>query len=233
MERAALVERMVGLILPMRPGHVLRVAVDGPDAAGKSTLVAELGRRLSGTRATIQASVDGFHRPRAVRRRRGELSPEGYYHDSFDYVALRDSLLDPLGPGGNRRYRTASYDHRADRAKQRQVQVAPEDAVLLVDGVFLLRPELREHWDLRIYLEVAPAESIRRALVRDVELFGGVEAVRERYLARYLPGQQLYRDEAAPVRQADVVLDNNDPSAPGVLKWPRWSVGPSAGDEVG
>lgn len=220
MQRAELVGGLVALILSMRPGRVLRVAVDGPDAAGKSTLVAELGQRLSVTRNTIQASVDGFHQPRAVRRRRGELSPEGYYHDSFDHVALRDSLLDPLGPGGNRHYRTASYDHRADTATERQFQVAPDDAVLLVDGVFLLRPELREHWDLSIYLEVAPAESIRRALVRDVELFGAVEAVRERYLARYLPGQQLYRDEAAPTRRADVVVDNNDPSAPRVLKWP-------------
>jgi uridine kinase len=48
------------------------VGIDGPDAAGKSTFADSLSDRL-GT-STVRASIDGFHHPRAVRRRRGELS---------------------------------------------------------------------------------------------------------------------------------------------------------------
>jgi uridine kinase len=221
MSRDTLVARLVGLIAARRPAHVLRVAIDGPDAAGKSTLAAELARGLAGVRDTIQASVDGFHRPRDVRRRRGSLSPEGYYEDSFDHDAVVACLLEPLGPGGSRRYRTAVFDHRTDAVLDQPVQPAADGAVLLFDGVFLLRPQLRDFWDLSIFVEVSPDEALRRALVRDLVLFGDADAVRERYRLRYLPGQELYRAAASPTGQADVVIDNDDPTRPRLLTWPR------------
>jgi len=83
-----------------------------------------------------------------------------------------------------------------------------------VDGVFLLRPELRDAWDLRVFVCVTPEESLRRAPVRDLELFGSPEDVQRRYLTRYLPGHQLYLDEARPFEAADFVVDNDAPDAP-------------------
>ncbi|GAA3748348.1 hypothetical protein GCM10022225_35420 [Plantactinospora mayteni] len=61
---------------------------------------------------------------------------------------------------------------------------------------------------------------MRRALVRDLELFGSAESVRERYQERYLPGQQIYRTEADPTTRADVLVDNDDLANPRVLRWP-------------
>ncbi|WP_433269626.1 hypothetical protein ACQPZF_07485 [Actinosynnema sp. CS-041913] len=174
-----LVQALAGLV-----SAPLRVAVDGPDAAGKSTLAAALGRRL-GVEVT---SVDDFHHPPEVRHRRGPWSPEGYYRDTFDYPALRRAVSARAG------------------------------SVVLVEGVFLLRPELRDDWDLAVYLHVSPEETLRRALVRDVGLFG--DAVRERYERRYLPGQALYRAEADPLARADVLVDHTDPARPLVLRWP-------------
>jgi hypothetical protein len=52
--------QLAGLIAARRPVHALRVAIDGPDAAGKSTLAAELAKRLAGVRDTILAGVDSF-----------------------------------------------------------------------------------------------------------------------------------------------------------------------------
>ncbi|WP_433528019.1 uridylate kinase [Micromonospora sp. CA-263727] len=220
MTRADLLTRLAELIVARRPAHTLRVAIDGPDTAGKSTLAAELGGRLAGVRETILASVDGFHRPRRLRYRRGSLSPEGYYEDSFDHDALVLSLLRPLGPGGSGHYRTAVFDHRGDTERVEPTRHAGEGAVLLFDGIFLLRPGLRDFWDLSIYLEVSPDVAVRRALTRDVELFGTVETVRERYRRRYLPAQRLYRAEASPTVRADVVIDNDDPLRPGLRRWP-------------
>jgi uridine kinase len=218
--RPALIARLRELIMSRVPAHVLRVAVDGPDAAGKSTLAAELAHSLAGARETILAGVDGFHRARQVRLRRGSLSPEGYYEDAFDYDAVREWLLQPLGPGGDRRYRTAVFDHRTDTAVDEPVRQAGKGTVLLFDGVFLQRPELRGCWELSIFVDVSPDETVRRALVRDAELFGDAGIVRERYRRRYLPAQQLYRADAQPAERADVVIDNEDPARPGVLKWP-------------
>jgi uridine kinase len=202
-------EPVADAIAALRPGHPARVAVDGPDAAGKTTiadaLATILGRR---GRTVVRASVDGFHRPRAERYRRGRDSPEGYYGDSFDYCALRTALLDPLGPAGDRSYRTRAFDWRNDEPVEEPLRLAPEDAVLLVDGVFLLRPELAGLWDYRIFVRVPLEECLRRALIRDVPSPGDEDAVRARYERRYLPGQRLYFDAVRPWLVADAVIDN-------------------------
>ncbi|MCK9928286.1 uridine kinase [Frankia sp. Mgl5] len=213
----ALVELMVGTC----PDRVLRVAIDGPDAAGKTTLADELAGALADRgRPVIRASVDGFHQPRLVRRGRGSLSPDGYFFDAFDYTALRHLLLDPLSPDGDRRYRAAAFDHLRDAPLDSPTREAVSDAVLIVDGVFLLRDELRDYWDLSVFLQISPAESLRRAMCRDVALFGSPDVVRERYEARYLPGQALYQASAAPGERADVLIGYERPEAPRVLRWP-------------
>jgi uridine kinase len=215
------VSALADLLLGAYRDQVLRLAIDGPDAAGKTTLADELaGTLIERGRPVIRASVDGFHRPRATRRRRGPLSPEGYFLDAFDYAALRRLLLDPLSPAGDRRYRTAAFDHLSDSPLDCPAREAVGDEVLIVDGVFLLRDELRGYWDLTVFLQISPAESLRRALRRDVALFGAQADVRERYEARYLPGQELYQAAAAPREHADVLIDHERPEAPRVLRRP-------------
>src|SRR5690242_2329341 len=103
MSRQEMIEGLAERIAAIQRPHPVRVAIDGIDAAGKTTLAAELARALAGReRAVIRASLDGFHRPRAERYRRGADDPLGYYKDSFDYPALKTALLLPLGSGGNR-----------------------------------------------------------------------------------------------------------------------------------
>lgn len=162
----------------------------------------------------IRASIDGFHRSREERYRQGEDSPEGYYEDSFDHMALRKLLLDPLGPGGDRVYRSAVFDFRIDAPRSGSAEVASEDGVLILDGVFLLRPELFESWDLRIFVSASFDEILRRALDRDAALFGSRAEVERRYRTRYIPGQKLYFATACPTETADLVVDNDEPSRP-------------------
>jgi uridine kinase len=97
---------------------------------------------------------------------------------------------------------------------------AQPGSVLLFDGVFLLRHELRPYWDLTIHLKVGADETLRRAVARDRDLFRSEEVIRLRYTTRYLPGQQIYRDRARPADSADVVIDHDDPRNPVILKWP-------------
>ena len=145
-----------------------RVAIDGPPAAGKTTLADELAVVLRAQgRDVIRATIEDFLTPRSQRYRRGEDSAEGCYHDSFDFGALHRVLLDPLGPGGDRRYRQAVYDKATDAALSEPVRTAPAGAVLLFDGVFLLRQELADRWDLRIFVSVPFEKTLDRARTRD------------------------------------------------------------------
>jgi uridine kinase len=215
MLRAELLAHLVEAIEGFERSNPVRVAIDGPDAAGKTTLADELASALRARgRPVIRASIDGFHRPRAERYRLGELSPDGYYYDSFDYEALCEALLDPLGPGGSRQYCQGTFDFQADSPASHAVELAPADAVLLFDGVFLLRPELVECWDLRVFVSVSGEVLLRRALARDGSLFGSPDETELRYRRRYMPGQQLYLKAACPVEAADLVVHNDDPARP-------------------
>jgi uridine kinase len=164
MERARVLERIADRIVCLDLPHPVRVAVDGLTGAGKTTLADELAPIVERRgRPVIRASIDDFYRPRAQRYQLGRLSPEGYYRLAFDYPAVRTVLLQPLGPGGHRRYRAAYFHGWHDAPIESPERQASSDAVLLVDGVFLLRPELHDLWDFRIFVDAAVDVAISRA----------------------------------------------------------------------
>jgi uridine kinase len=210
------IEDLVRVIGAMgRSGRVL-VAIDGPDASGKTMLAHRISDLLA--RPSLRASIDGFHNPRRVRIARGMDSPHGYYHDSFNHTALEENLLEPFAKG-EEKVRTRVFDLHADTPVESDPVLVPPHCTLLLDGVFLLRPELRHWWNLSVYLHVPEDVTIARARVRDAEIFGSPEAVEARYRARYLPGQALYREDAKPQHAAHIVIDNTDHQHPVVLKW--------------
>jgi len=214
--RDELLARLAGAIGSVTVAHPLRVAVDGPPAAGKTTLADELAVVLRAQgRHVIRATVEGFLFPQAHRYRRGEYSPLGCYVDNHDYDALKRVLLDPLGPGGDRRYQEAVYDRHTDAARCTQVTTAPADAVLLFDGVFLLRPELRDRWDLRIFVSTAFQETVDRAITREQGALSAAE-VERRWRDRYIPSQKLYFATVRPTDHADIVVHNDN------LRQPAW-----------
>jgi uridine kinase len=195
--------------------HPLRVAIDGIDASGKTSLANELVAPLQSLdRTIIRASLDGFHNPRSIRYRRGPDSPLGYYMDAFDYTGLQSALLQPLGPGGNRCYRTAIFDYLTDKTLQIPWMTAGLQDILLFDGIFLLRPELATAWDFSIFIEVSFETALQRAIQRDLSLFDSPQTVLDRYQRRYLPAQQYYLQVNTPASRANMVIENNDPAHP-------------------
>jgi len=220
LSRPQLLEHIARYLVALDDTRPLRVAIDGVGASGKTVFADELAAQIAAlNRPVIRASVDGFHRPRAERIRQGPDSAQGYYQDSFNHEAIIENILAPLGPRGNSQYREAVFDFRVDSPVDSPLLEAPDDAILLFDGVFLMRPELNAHWDFRIFLDVDFEITTERATKRDAELFGSTEAVRERYRNRYVPGQQLYLNTVNPLAKADIAFNNNDPASPRILKW--------------
>ena len=86
--------------------------------------------------------------------------------------------------------------------------------MLLFDGVFLLRPELIDGWDLRIFVSAPFEAALDRARARDQSESTSASEVERRYRSRYMPSQQFYFDTTRPADQAHIIVHNADPRQP-------------------
>ena len=213
-KRSVLLRSIAAWIVAVDRPHPARIAIDGVDAAGKTTFADELIEPVRALgRPVIRGSVDDFHNPRGVRYRRGRDSPEGYFRDSFDYPTLRTVLLEPCGPmpaGAPRRCRRRAFDYESNSVVDAPLEEVPVDAVLLFDGIFLHRPELRSHWDLSIFLDVPFDVTIARCAKRD----GVNPIVEDASNRRWVGGQRIYLSECNPIAAADIVIDNSELANP-------------------
>lgn len=199
-------------ILAIRVNHPVRVGINGVDGSGKTFLAKNLADALTvkTSRQVVLSSIDGFHHPRAHRYQKGRESAEGFYHDSFQYDAVRDELLVPLGVSGSRKYRTQVFDHGSDSSIISEEETAANDAILILEGLFLFRNEMRDELDYKIYLDVPFDVTLQRMLERDKDSFSSEAELISMFNARYRAGQELYMNDVRPSDVADVVIDNTD-----------------------
>jgi len=192
--------------IPAPAGRPVRVAIDGMTGVGKTTLRGLIARELRASgREVVEASGDDFHHQREHRYRQGRGSARGYYEDAYDYGALGDKLLAPLGPGGSREVRVRHHDLESDAVLTEEPLVRlGEEVVLVVDGSFLQRPELEGLWDWVILVEAPRAVSALRQVARD----GAPEDPNHPYHARYFGGYDVYVAERSPRARADVIVTN-------------------------
>lgn len=214
----SLLSRLATAIVALHPARIVHVAIDGVDGAGKTTLADALAPVVVALgRPAIRASVDDFHRPRGLRYARGRHSPDGFYLDSYDYDSFRTMLLDPLSPDGSGRYVARKFDLDNDRPFDPDWRQAEPAAALIVDGIFLHRPELRAYCDLSIFLKVDFDVSVPRGAQRGPALDSPDPGAPLNQ--RYVGGQKRYLGECDPEHRADIVIDYNDLHEPKILKW--------------
>ena len=182
------------------------IAVDGRDGAGKTVFADQLAAkcRQSLSRDIIRISVDDFHNTREIRYRLGPKSPEGFFLDSYDYDRFRNYVLTPLGRDGSRKYKKRGHDALTDSilGDEPDAEASP-GSVVIIDGIFLHRPELVDSWDMSIFLDVSAEICAQRMLVRDGKAPELVPT------DRYFGGQKLYLEGCKPESRATFVVDNS------------------------
>ncbi len=199
-----------------RVGRTL-VGVDGVDGAGKTTFANELAELLKESGLTvIRISMDHYLNPQSKRYAQGRSSAKGYFEDSYDYARFTDEVLEPLGHGGSGRYRTAAYDLDSESEVHSPWRIAPDNAVVIIDGMFIHRDELcpspkKKVWDISAWLEVPFEESFHRMSERESKI---TPDPADPVNARYYQGQLLYLETCDPAERADIVVENATPHAP-------------------
>jgi uridine kinase len=163
------------------------VAVDGPLQSGKTALADDLGAVLAERdHAVFRASMEGFHRSRAAQADFGDDTPARYFRYGFDESALRRVLVEPFRLGGSTAFVTRAFDPARDAWVEPKWLTGPDDAILVIDGRFVLRERLAGLWDFRIALDGDPED----------------------------PADVLAYAESDPRLVAAAVVDNSDPEHP-------------------
>ncbi|MEI6728259.1 MAG: uridine kinase [bacterium] len=195
------------------------VCVDGVDGSGKSFFAKNLAQKLDLLNKTagysdwtvVQASTDDFHNPKQIRYSQGRESATGFYEDSFNYPKLKELLLNPFKKGVGF-YKTKYFDCDLDKQVECEYEKVKSKSILIFEGIFSLRPELRDYWDLSIFLDVGFDETLKRNISRDQDLnrLNDAAEVERMYKLKYQPGQELYFQDADPKSFANIVVNNSD-----------------------
>ena len=187
-----------------RSGSVLLVGIDGMGGAGKSTVVEEIKSALEADNInTAVFHIDDFIHPRAVRYNNEYPQWAQYYYLQWRYDYYMSSIVRPL-----REERALPpvelYDKDNDSYITRCCDI-PKGSVVLTEGIFLQREELRGAFDLMVYIDVPEEERLKRVLLRDGYI-GDEKAIREKYEKRYFPAERYYAEKYRPAGSADIVI---------------------------
>ncbi len=204
------IEQIATAILGCALDHPVRVGIDGFCGAGKTTLANSLAALLiSAGRNVIRATTDDFQNPPEVRWQLGDRSPIGFVRHQIDSAALRKHLLEPLGPGGTRSYRTSTYDVFASRPKMSPEYVAAPNEILLLDGLFLHSASLKGCFDLTVFVSASYETCVARARARNQERSADLAELEALYREKYIPGFEMYCHEVSPKERASIVVETD------------------------
>lgn len=152
------------------------VAIAGAPGAGKSTLADALVQQLHGKSAKL-VPMDGFHYDNAVLTELGLRHCKGA-PETFDFGGFWSALKRLRSRES--RVAVPIFDRHQDLARAGASLIHDETEVLVVEGNYLLLDEepwrqLRELFDLTIFLEVPRNELERRLLQRWIDLGDSAE----------------------------------------------------------
>lgn len=160
------------------------VGVDGLGGAGKSTIVDSLKLQLQNENYNSEIlHIDDFIHLQHIRCDKSKEEWYCYYNIQWRYDYLVEEILDPI-KRGNEIYKSIQlYDKENDRYSIQPVCI-PYGFVLILEGIFLQRKELRSYLDFVIYLDVPQEVRLNRVLSRD-RYIGGLEDIKCKYERRY------------------------------------------------
>lgn len=217
-EQAAVHDQLRSAIVGVKhAGRPFIAGITGVDTAGKTSFASDLGDCLSDRSIPVQlVHIDDFHHPRAYRYA-GPDAAENYYTRSFDVQRLVRDVLLPIQTDGSLARELRLLDLETDSYVASRTFDVNRATVVLLEGVFLLRPEICPFLNFTILLDIPWDIALVRARERHLGACGGAAAV-AKYSSKYLPAQRGHFEAVDPWSSADVVIDNSDWRRPRVVK---------------
>lgn len=176
-------------------GDRIIVAIAGPPAAGKSTVVDELLHSLDDA---VVVPMDGFHLDNVVLEKLSLLARKGSpaTFDALGYCALLRRVKD-----STETIYVPAFDRAADLSRAAAIEVTSDIKIILAEGNYLLLDQepwiqLQSMFDLTVSL-VVPIDILKQRLV-------------QRWLDHGLSfDQALLRAESNDLANAKLVIDHS------------------------
>lgn len=190
----------------------LLVGVSGIDGCGKGYLAAQLQAHLA-LHGVIPAilNVDGWLN--LPPKRFDQSAPaENFYENAIRFDQFFTQLILPLR---DRRSIHLVADFVEETASDyRKHNYDYEDvAVVLVEGIFLFKPQYRKYFDLAIWIDCSFPTALARAINRAQEGLSPANTIAA-YDTIYFPAQRIHLAKDKPRENADLILENDTyPSA--------------------
>ena len=175
------------------------VGIDGRSGAGKSTLSNRLQDQL---KDVVVVRKDDFYDVMDENVRAALDAEQGYYR-YFDWQRLEQQVLRPLVGGQPAHYQR--YDWVKNELAEKTAEVSPEN-IVIVEGVCSLRLELRNYYDLHIWVETSESERARRQIARR-------ENTNE-WIQRWAAAEKFYVDNFRPNRAAEFIVSGDYATLP-------------------
>jgi phosphoglycolate phosphatase-like HAD superfamily hydrolase/uridine kinase len=186
------------------------IGINGIDGAGKTEFAEALGKNLKANGYETQLiHLDDFHNPRTIRYS-GSNQAESYYNKSFNIKLIVDKLLSPIKKKKPLSLNLKVLNLDTDKYEAEREYYVNQDTIVILEGVFLYRKELASYTDYKVFLDIRPEESKRRAIIRDSE------ANVKKYDEKYLPAQVKYIEKYPPTKVVDMIIDNTDCEYPSI-----------------
>ncbi len=193
----ALASWVVGRARQTGPGAATVIGFDGPAEIGSSLLADQVAEELRGSSTrVIRAATAWWWRPAALRLELGRRDVDMLLTGWVDAEALCRELIEPLRTPGST-YITRLRDPNTDRSVRNRPLPVPADAILLLDGPFLLAAEL-------------PLDAVVGFAVSRAGLDRALGDERNWWTGAF----ERYQHDYAPTGRADVLLSYDHASAP-------------------
>jgi phosphoribulokinase len=169
------------------------VGIDGPGGSGKSTFARDLADYLEVSVAIVQG--DDFYSD-MPEEEKAKLSPEGGCESYFDWRRLRTEVLESVR-GDVKDLRYQRYDWDNARMGNWIDILMPE--VVIVEGVYTLRPQLRDLLDFSVYIRTGEGTRARRLTKRGENS--------NEWIERWNAASNIYESKVKPWEDADLIID--------------------------
>lgn len=183
------------------------VGISGIDAAGKGLVTVRVAQSLEkcGFKPAV-INADAWLNLPEVRFRPRDPATHFYEH-AIRFDQMFEQLVLPLRDTRSVDVETDFTEETAKIFRKHRYDFRDIDIVLL-EGIFLLKPAYRRHLDLAVWIECSFSTALHRAIGRCQENLSPRET-EHAFETIYFPAQRIHFDRDDPRRQADIILVND------------------------